>query len=86
MSIADSSATEEIERRLDVGQRMVVLDKGEAAPEGAIPVASIRLAERRGRATIRFSSDHGGRLQHPGSRIVALGPPSVFEAAAGDLA
>ena len=82
----DVDEAAELERRLDAGQRMVVLEQGEAAPEGAIPVASIRLVERRGRATIRFSSDHGGRLQHPGSRIVALGPPSVFEAAAGDLA
>ena len=77
----DSDDAAELERRLDAGQRMVVLERGQPPPEGAIAVASMREVERRARATIRFSSEHGGRLQHPGSRIVALGPLSAFDAA-----
>ena len=72
----------ELERRIDAGQRMVVLELGQAAPDGTIPVASFRPPDRRGRASIRLSSEHGGRLQHPTSRVVALGPASAFEAAA----
>ncbi len=72
----------ELDRRIEAGQRMVVLDPGEATPDGAIAVASIRPPKHRRGATIRLSSDHGGRLQHPTSRVVALGPPGAFEAAA----
>lgn len=72
----------ELERRLDAGQRMVVLEPGESPPDGAVALASIRPAERRRGATIRLASDAGGRLQHPTSRVVALGPPAAFDAAA----
>jgi hypothetical protein len=71
----------ELERRIDAGQEMVLLDPGEAPPDGTVAVASIRNATRTGRSSIRFASDEGGRLHHPGSRVVALGPPSAFLAA-----
>ncbi len=71
----------ELERRIDAGQRMVVLEPGQAPPEGTIAVASLRAANKRRGATIRLSSDHGGRLHHPTSRVVALGPPGAFESA-----
>ena len=71
----------ELERRLDAGQQMVLLERGQAPPDGSLAVASIRHAGRTGSSTIRLASDHGGRLHHPGSSVVALGPPSVFLAA-----
>ncbi len=71
----------EIERRIDAGQRMVVLERGRAAPEGTIAVASIREVDRRGRVSIRLQSDRGGRLHHSSSRVVALGPTGAFEVA-----
>ncbi len=71
----------DLERRIDAGQRMVALERGEAVPEGAVAVASIRPPKRRSRSSIRLASEHGGRLQHPDSRVVALGPPSAFAAA-----
>ncbi len=72
----------ELERRIDAGQRMVVLERGRAAPDGTIAVASIREGDRRGRVSIRLQSEHGGRLHHPSSRVVALGPAGAFEIAA----
>jgi hypothetical protein len=81
----DVGDADDLERRLDAGQKMVVLEKGEAVPDGAVAVASIRGTDRRNRATIRMSSDRGGRLLHPSSRIVALGPKSAFEAVSGPV-
>jgi NhaP-type Na+/H+ or K+/H+ antiporter len=68
----------DLERRMDAGQQMVLLKRGEAPPDGTVAVASIRHAGRRGSSTIRLASDHGGRLHHPDSSVVALGPSSAF--------
>lgn len=77
----DTSDAVDLERRLDAGQQMVLLERGQAAPEGAVAVASIRQSGGRGRSTIRLASSKGERLHHPASSVVALGPPSAFAAA-----
>jgi NhaP-type Na+/H+ or K+/H+ antiporter len=80
----ESGEDGELERRIDAGQEMVLLDVGEPPPDGTIAVASIRMALRTGRSSIRFASDRGDRLHHPGSRVVALGPASAFLAGRPD--
>jgi NhaP-type Na+/H+ or K+/H+ antiporter len=80
----ETGESEDLERRIEAGQEMVLLDLGEAPPDGTVAVASIRNAARTGRSTIRFASEQGGRLHHPGSRVVALGPASAFLAARAD--
>jgi NhaP-type Na+/H+ or K+/H+ antiporter len=74
----------DLERRIDAGQQMVLLETGQAPPDGTVAVASIRHAGRKGHATIRLASESGGRLHHPRSSVVALGPPSAFLAAEPD--
>lgn len=68
----------DLEHRIDAGQEMVLLEKGQIPPDGALAVASIRHAGRKGNSTIRLASESGGRLHHPDSSVVALGPPSAF--------
>ncbi|MEX0621362.1 MAG: sodium:proton antiporter [Solirubrobacterales bacterium] len=70
-----------LERRLDAGQKMVLLATGEAPPGGTVAVASIKQSGRNGSSTIRLASDGGGRLHHPDSRVVALGPAEAFPGA-----
>jgi NhaP-type Na+/H+ or K+/H+ antiporter len=74
----------ELERRIDAGQKMVVLERGQAAPEGTIAVASIRPSFGRRRATVRLASERGGRLRSPEASLVALGPVSAFTAAGNE--
>lgn len=74
----------DLERRLAAGQEMVLLEKGEAPPDGTVAVASIRHAGANGQSTIRLASERGGRLHHPRSNVVALGPPGAFLAARAD--
>jgi hypothetical protein len=74
----------DLERRIDAGQQMVLLEVGQAPPDGTVAVASIRHPGRKGRSTIRLASEHGGRLHHPDSSVVALGPARAFIAAGAD--
>lgn len=79
----DVGEVDELERRIDAGQQMFVLEKGAAVPEGAIAVASMGPTDMRTRPSIALASKRGGRLQDPSTRVVALGPASAFEADGG---
>ncbi len=74
----------DLEHRIDAGQEMVLLEKGQVPPDGAVAVASIRHSSRKGNSTIRLASEIGGRLHHPDSSVVALGPPGAFLATGMD--
>ncbi len=63
----------EIERRLAAGEEMKVLEPGVAVPEGALPLASIKLRRRASPATIRMASTGHDHLIGPTARLIVLG-------------
>ena len=67
-------STGEIDRRLAAGDVMTVLEPGAGLPEGAMPIASIKVRHGASPASIRMASTGNDHLFGQTSRLVVLAP------------
>lgn len=72
--------TEEIERRVETGERMMLFPPGEELPIDALPIASVRARKGGSPATIRLASSTTKDLISPWSTVIALVPDSAVPA------
>jgi len=73
--------TEEIERRVETGEKMMLFAPGEELPEEALPIAAVRDHKGSSPASIRLASSTTKELVSPWSTVVALVPASAVPAA-----
>lgn len=70
----DLADSEEVERRVEAGERMVVFKSGERLPEGALPVASVLKRYKSTPPRVLLASSENAELAPPHARVIALVP------------
>ena len=71
----EGTTAAEIEKRVEAGEQMILLQPGEEMPEGATELASVKESRGPSPATVRLASDDPKRLHGPTAKLVVLAPP-----------
>jgi NhaP-type Na+/H+ or K+/H+ antiporter len=65
---------QELERRIEAGEKMEVFKAGERLPDGALPVASVLKRHKSKAPRVLLSSSENAELAPPHARLIALVP------------